>query len=73
MKEIVTVKGVYTYDQTSREYTYKPHTQLAAEARRSETNTGGRWMRNNGSGGSKHISSAPTGCERWPYFGRRWW
>jgi len=33
LKEIVTAKGVYTYDDTKQEYTYKSHYRLATEAK----------------------------------------
>ena len=33
LKEIITSKGVYTYDDRKQDYDYKPHTQVAAEAR----------------------------------------
>ena len=32
-KEIVTAKGVYTYDQSKQDYSYKSHYDLAAEAK----------------------------------------
>ena len=33
VKEIVTSKGVYTYDQSKQDYLYKSHYDLASEAK----------------------------------------
>jgi FHA domain len=74
LKEIVTVKGTYTYDQSAQDYTFKPYTQLAAEAREKHDEflrqlDEKQWER--------RKEAYKLGTDRLramaPYFWRRWW
>jgi hypothetical protein len=74
IKEIVTAKGLYSYDQSKGEYTYKAHSQLAAEAKAARDEY---WKQVDEKQWSRRKEAYKLGTDRLralsAYFWRRWW
>jgi hypothetical protein len=74
LKEIITAKGVYTYDDAKQEYTYKSHFELAqdAKAKRDEY-----WKQVDEKQWQRRKESYELVTNRLkalaPYYWRRWW
>jgi hypothetical protein len=74
LKEIITAKGVYTYDQSKQDYTYKSHGALAAEAKAARDEY---WKQVDEQYWQRRKESYQLGTERLRalsgYFWRSWW
>jgi pSer/pThr/pTyr-binding forkhead associated (FHA) protein len=74
IKEIVTSKGVYTYDQSKQDYLYKSHFELASEAKAARDEY---WKQVDEKQWQRRKESYKLGTERlravYGYVWRRWW
>jgi hypothetical protein len=73
-KEIVTAKGVYTYDDQQKDYVFKAHSELAAEAKAKRDEF---WKQREQQQYDRRVKAYELGTERLkalaPYFWGRWW
>jgi hypothetical protein len=74
LKEIVTAKGVYTYDDARQDYTYKSHYQLATEAKEKRDEY---WRQVDEKQYERRKEVYGLVTDRFralaPYYWRRWW
>jgi pSer/pThr/pTyr-binding forkhead associated (FHA) protein len=74
LAEVVTAKGIYTFDQSTMDYTFKPYSQLAAEAKVKRDEY---WDKVDEKQWQRRKESYQLVTDRlhalWPYFWRRWW
>jgi pSer/pThr/pTyr-binding forkhead associated (FHA) protein len=73
-KEIVTAKGVYTYDSSKQDFSYKSHADLAAAAREARDEF---WRKDEEKWYKRRKESYQMATDRLkalaPYYWRRWW
>ena len=73
-KEIVTAKGVYTYNEQKLGYDFKPHTQIAAEIKAA---TDEKWKQYEQTQYQRRVDAYKLGTERVHalagLYWRRWW
>jgi FHA domain len=74
LKEVVTAKGVYTYDDKAGDYSFKAHSQLAAEAKEKRDEY---WRQVDEKQWQRRKESYQLVTNRLralaPYYWRRWW
>src|SRR5207248_10123262 len=72
--EIVTAKGVYTYNTAKQDYDYKTHVQIAAEIKAA---TDQKWKEFEEKEYRRRVEAYKLGTERIralaSYYRRRWW
>jgi pSer/pThr/pTyr-binding forkhead associated (FHA) protein len=73
-KEVVTTKGVYTYDESKQDYVFKSHTDYARETKEATDKYWADWRQKNW---DRRVQEYQLGTERVkalaPLFWSRWW